>query len=37
MGDVKFSELTELAEGSVASADILAIVDTDNQHQKKCL
>ena len=28
MADVKFSELTELAEGSVASADILAIVDS---------
>jgi len=35
MADVKFSELTELAEGSVASADILAIVDTDASTSKK--
>ena len=35
MADVKFSELTELAEGSVASADILAIVDTDASTSKR--
>ena len=35
MADVKFSELTSLAAADVASADVLAIVDTDASTSKK--
>jgi hypothetical protein len=35
MADVKFSELTSLAATDVASADVLAIVDTDAATSKK--
>ena len=35
MADVKFSELTTLAAASVASADVLAIVDTSESASKK--
>ena len=35
MADVKFSELTTLAAADVASADILAVVDTSASTSKK--